>query len=246
MKSIKADYDIEWRFYGEMYGPASKEIDYVTAFNGKSPPGTSCMSMTSVKNNDFGLPLHLRSRISWWSRYLEKEKILYLQWNSVHNRKNQTFADFYTKLFNEADELDIEKFVIDIRYNSGGNGVLATKFLNEVIKRDYLSKDGNLFVITGKKSFSASISHILAPLFEYLNPIVVGEPSSARINQFGDPIDYHLPHSNFELTVSSRYYQGSFWGDTTNTITVNVPIFLYIGRLFLGKRSGNGLHPSDR
>ncbi|AXT20416.1 hypothetical protein D7030_04660 [Flavobacteriaceae bacterium AU392] len=226
IKSIDAGFNMDWEFRGEMYGPILKpnnKVKYVTAFD-KKISRDFMNEHNEIEKGNLNLPLHLQSRISWWSKYLKSDQTLYLQINHVQNRRNQTFREYYTRMFEDADKLDIKKFVIDLRYNSGGNGLLAYDFIKEIIKRDYLHKEGKLFVITGRKTFSASVSHILPELFKYLNPIMVGEPPSARWNHCGHPITYNLPNSKFRVNISSRYYQGSHWGDTTSIIPVNIPI----------------------
>ncbi len=221
------DFYMDWRFWGEVFGPEFTEedgVEYSTAFDEK-PPSDFLNEHAVLQKSDLGLPLHLRSRIAWWGDYLVDSQTLYLQFNSVQDRKNQTFADFYTRFFKEADRLTIDKFVLDLRYNSGGNGALGVPFINEIIKREGLYRPGKFFVVTGRKTFSAAVSHVLSELvLHHLQPVIIGEPSAARWNMFGDPVTYYLPHSNLKLNVSSRYYQGSYWGDKTDVISVDVPI----------------------
>ncbi|MGD9344650.1 MAG: hypothetical protein PVH84_02230, partial [Candidatus Aminicenantes bacterium] len=87
------------------------------------------------------LPLYLKkaipSFVPYWFEYIPGDKMLYFQYNSVTDWSQERFRDFTARLFKAYDEnaSEIDKFVIDVRFNSGGNGYLLRPFVHEYILR---------------------------------------------------------------------------------------------------------------
>ena len=56
--------------------------------------------------------------------------MLYFQYNAVDDWNKDPFEDFKSRLFKTFDEniKSIDKFVIDLRFNEGGNGYLINPF----------------------------------------------------------------------------------------------------------------------
>jgi hypothetical protein len=50
--------------------------------------------------------------------------------------------------------------IVDVRYNSGGDGSKVPAFIKQIIKRDRFDAPGNLFVISGRKTFSAAVDFV--------------------------------------------------------------------------------------
>jgi hypothetical protein len=110
------------------------------------------------------MPLFLKNQGEkikyYWFEHLVNDKTIYFQFNQVANQpdNDETFTQFSVRLWNYIDQNagNIDKLVIDLRQNNGGNGVLILPFLNQIIKRDYINKEGSLFVISGKRTHSAA------------------------------------------------------------------------------------------
>ena len=61
----------------------------------------------------------------------------------------ETLADFFNRAFAFADAHDVEKVVLDIRNNGGGNNTLTQPIIQNIVMRPSLNQRGKLFVIMG-------------------------------------------------------------------------------------------------
>ena len=158
------------------------------------------------------LPLYLKKvipdRIPYWFEYLSKDKMLYFQYNAVSDWNKDPFRDFTDRLFKTFDENinGIKKFVIDLRFNEGGNGYLITPFVNQFIQREKSFTNCKLYIITGTHTFSAA-PNFIGQMLKNTNAITVGDIASGPLNWCSDIIDFILPNSNIRVNISSMYWQ---------------------------------------
>jgi hypothetical protein len=232
LPSVEGKPGGDW-FYtsmGETGGPPG--TDLVTAFGGRAP---DAYLQDPDKNTD--LPLHLRGRRAYWFTYLESPHAMYVQINAMATRSalsKETFTEFVGKLFRATDAARIDRFIIDIRYNSGGNGDLIDTFVHEIIKRDALNQQGKLFTITGGKTFSAAAG-LLISLLQHTQTALVGEPAGVPLNGAGDADPMTLPNSKLHLTVSTNFHVGGKFKDLSWTIPVQFPALMTSSDYFGGK-----------
>jgi hypothetical protein len=167
-------------------------------------------------------PLHLRRQgpdVAWyWFEHLPEESALYVQLNQIGGQpgKDETLTQFTGRLwsFVDAHPDAVTKLIIDLRYNDGGNARRIIPFVNEIIKHDHLNRRGRLFVLVGKRTYSASVI-FLTELVEHTNAIVVGDPPACPFNFFSDAqARGRLPNSGFQLMVSSRQIDNAWAPDT--------------------------------
>jgi hypothetical protein len=162
------------------------------------------------------IPLYLKNtKTLYWFEYLEPQKIVYFQFNGVLNDSKESLAAFTERLFKFINEHEVEKLVIDMRWNNGGNTLLSTPLLYSLIKTDKVNQKGKLFVIIGRRTFSAAQN--TATFFErHTKAIFVGEPTGSRPNFVGEETPFLLPYSKVLVNVSDLYWQSS-WPDDYRT-----------------------------
>lgn len=136
----------------------------------------------------------------------------------VANTPEKTLAQFAEELFREVDG----KLIIDLRENWGGNGSLNRALLHHVIRSKTLQTPGSLFVLTGRRTFSAAIMFLI-DLEQHTNAIVIGEPTGGRPNHYGDSRRIVLPHSGLTVRASTLYWQLSDPRDLRTSIAPHVP-----------------------
>jgi hypothetical protein len=166
-------------------------------------------------------PLWLsRTADTYWFTYVPAGKLLYCQINEIQERgeKLQTFLD---RALAAADSAHAERFVLDLRLNGGGNGYF-NRTIVRALARSRFDERGRLFVITGRRTFSAA-EMLIDDLQKWSNPIFVGEPSSSRGNAYGDSKRLVLPNSGITLRVSSLWWQ--YWDprDKRPWIVTDIP-----------------------
>ena len=156
-------------------------------------------------------PMWLKKyRDPYWFEYLKETKTVFFQYNVVENRKSgDSLKLFFSKMFEFIEKNDVDKLVIDLRHNTGGNGVRNWNLIYGIIRSDKINRKGKLFVITGRKTFSAA-THAAVLLDSHTNSIIVGEPSSGNINSYGDHKPFTLPNSGILAFVSKYYHQNTY------------------------------------
>ena len=157
-------------------------------------------------------PLWLKDqRNRYWFEYLKEDRSLYLQINTMLDKEGETMEQFYDRALSAADSEKVERLIIDIRQNNGGNH-LALPLIHGLIRRPHLNQKGKLFVIIGRGTVSAGQN--LATLLEiHTNALFVGEPTSSRPNQYGVVGTFSLPNSKIFVWHSRFFIQDSNPGD---------------------------------
>ncbi|QFQ99394.1 hypothetical protein F9278_28205 [Streptomyces phaeolivaceus] len=164
------------------------------------------------------VPLSLRNAgCCYWFEYLPADRLVYLQLNNIMNDPDEPLADFTDRLFSFIEEYPVDRLVIDLRWNGGGNTFLATGLLRRLLSCAKLGRRGSLFLVVGRRTFSAAQN--TATLIErYTDAVVVGEPTGSRPNFTGETAPFLLPHSRLRVNISDLYWQSSFPMDSRTAI----------------------------
>jgi tetratricopeptide (TPR) repeat protein len=175
-----------------------------------SPPGWVFLPETLPTP----MPLYLRSPGAfYWFDHLPDARLVYFQFNGVGDDPAESPDAFYRRLFEFIDDHDADKLVIDLRWNSGGNTFFTLPLLHRIIGSRRINRRGHLFVIIGRKTFSAA-QNFTTFLERHTNAIFVGEPTGSSPNFVGESTPFVLPHSKLEVNVSDLYWQTSWPMDT--------------------------------
>ncbi len=168
-------------------------------------------------------PLYLLHRDSnFWFEEIGDEHVLYWQFNEVYDTAEETIADFATRLTNYIAKHGIQKLIIDLRFNMGGNNTLNRSLLHALIRAPELQKPGSLFVITSRGTFSAAMMFAI-DLEKHTNAIFVGESTGASLNHYGDSRKVRLPNSGITIRVSTLYWQYAGPKDNRQTLKPHIP-----------------------
>ncbi|MHA7057422.1 hypothetical protein ACWGOQ_0009415 [Aquimarina sp. M1] len=152
-------------------------------------------------------PLYLQQLDKvYFSEYLAKEKAMYVRHSRIKDEAEESTKEFYTRVFKEIETKDAEKLVIDLRLNGGGNNYLNKDIIKGLIKAEKINKIGKLFVILGKRTFSAC-QNLVNEIDNYTNVIFVGEPTAENINFWGDNRPVTLPNSSLRISLSYLWWQ---------------------------------------
>jgi tetratricopeptide (TPR) repeat protein len=139
---------------------------------------------------------------------LPEAKAVYVQYNQVGDKEGgETIAAFADRLLAFLDANPIERLVLDLRLNRGGNGELNRPLLVALIRARRVDRPGGLFVLVGRSTWSAA-QFLVNDLEKYTHAIFVGEPTGGKVNAFGDSSRITLPHSGVTVRVSTLWWQG--------------------------------------
>ncbi|WP_299532792.1 S41 family peptidase [Ulvibacterium sp.] len=123
---------------------------------------------------DVNPPYHLE--------YLEDKATLYMKLNVLKDPPNHSITDTYTELWEVVEKKEVDKLIVDLRNNGGGNLFNAWPFVFKLRQFPRLNKENKLIVLVGRKTFSAATA-FLSMLETHTNAIFIGEPSGGRPNQ---------------------------------------------------------------
>lgn len=156
-------------------------------------------------NDDETIPLYRQnSELSYWYKYMKEKNTLYFKYNSCLNDEEcGDIEDIIEQMLKIIDDNNIDKFVIDMRNNSGG----SDGYLNSLIEgiKDRTINDSNrLFVVTGRQTFSAAIIDACL-LREETNAFFIGEPTSGKPNHYGQARHFELPNSKIDIAYSTKH-----------------------------------------
>lgn len=158
-------------------------------------------------------PLWLRSvDAKHWYEKFDDVGIIYAQINQVRDDETRSLEEFGRELRKGLSEGDFRHLVIDLRHNNGGNGYLNWPFVRELVRTEVLDRPDGLFVITGRRTFSAAM--LLSSMIEFhTDALFVGEPTGSRPQFYGEDTEFQLPYSNLAGSISSRWFQNRFISD---------------------------------
>jgi tetratricopeptide (TPR) repeat protein len=168
----------------------------------------------------------LDGKHNYWFMHDKEHRAIFMQFNLVLDQQDESFAEFYKRMFAYIDENanSIDEFILDLRFNNGGNGSIVLPFLNEIIKRDNINQPGHFYTIIGRRSFSAAVL-LVAEMMVHTQTLLIGEPTGAAQNMFSDMVNRGtLPNCGTSLIVSSEIFNISWPGGKNWIISPHFPV----------------------
>ena len=142
----------------------------------------------------------------YYFEYLPDSKTVYIRHSQIQDDPSENVPTFYDRVFDFVENNDVEKLVLDVRLNGGGNNYKNKDIVTRVIKSEKINQVGKFFVIIGRRTFSAC-QNLVNELDNYTNVIFVGEPSSENVNFYGDNQRVELPNSKIPAYLSFAWWQ---------------------------------------
>lgn len=163
------------------------------------------------------LPLYRQNQEeNYWFEYLETTRTLYLQFNRCAEMEGLPFKDFCQEMLAFIDAHPVERLVVDMRDNGGGDSSLLAPFVRQ-LKGHALNRQGALYVIVGRGTFSSAVLNAL-DLAQETEAIFVGEPTSGSPAHYGEMKSFVLPNSGMRVNYSTKYFSTSIFGMSPMTI----------------------------
>jgi hypothetical protein len=142
----------------------------------------------------------------YWYEYLPDRKALFIQYNRCANDPARPFSDFARDLFAFADAHPIERVIVDLRFNSGGDSRVIEPLIHGLRARGSLRERGRLFALIGRATFSSGL--LAAIQFRNdLKAVLVGEPVGEKPNSYGEVRSIVLPHSRVTVQYSIKFFR---------------------------------------
>ena len=158
----------------------------------------------------FASPLtlpHLKERKYYWYEYIEEHQTLFFQYNVCWNQKDRpSFKEVVEEMFLFMDKNPVERLVVDLRQNTGGEPLIADPLIEGLKQRQEYGASGALFVLTGRRTFSAALTNAVH-LRKLAGARIVGEPSRGKPNSPSEGRDIDLEETGCWATVSTQFVE---------------------------------------
>lgn len=150
-------------------------------------------------------PLHLDGPpYLYWNKYDEPNHLLYLAYDAcADDPKAGPFAKLAAGTLAFVDQHRVDRFVIDLRRNQGGNSEIIKPLLDGLAARPALA--GKVYAIIGMHTFSSGMLDAI-DLKRDVHATLVGGPTSGKPNAYGEVKLVELPHSHFKLQYSTKHF----------------------------------------
>jgi hypothetical protein len=145
---------------------------------------------------------------SYWMEILPDGKTLYVQYNQCTSFQQFSMPKFAEEVRKAASQQPVERMVIDLRLNSGGDGYWNKFLLLAVIRSMNIDQKGKLFVIIGRRTFSAA-NQMAIDLERFTNAVFVGEPTGGALQNYGNHEPVVLPNSKLLVMIATVFYQNA-------------------------------------
>ena len=147
-----------------------------------------------------------RTKDNYWFEYLPSSGLLYFQYNRSHQSAGgQPIAEFGDKLISEIAAKKPAAFVVDLRFNTGGDLTVGKPMIKKIADR---IGEIPVFVITGRATFSAGITHVVQ-LKEWAHAIIVGEPVGDGLDIWSEGGNLLMPNSKLTLHYTNAFHSYS-------------------------------------
>lgn len=140
------------------------------------------------------LPLYLRDPTrNYWFEYLPESGVLYFQYNRSQDAPDESTARFGERLLAAIARNRPRAFVMDVRFNTGGNLTLAAELMKKLQEE---TRGIPRYIVTGRATFSAGISQV-ASWRQAGDVTIVGEPVGDELEMWAEGGNVRLPNSGF-------------------------------------------------
>ena len=170
------------------------------------PPGKSS-SLIMLSDQ---IPLsfqHLEAPL--WFTYLPDSQTVYVDFRSYRELQEET-----KHLWEFIAQHPARRVIIDMRWNGGGNYMHGREYLvSKITFMPQVNRAGRLFVITGRRTFSAGMTNV-TDFRRETEAIIVGEPTGARPNGYQENHWFTLPFSEIRVSCATLEYRFQPYNDS--------------------------------
>lgn len=141
---------------------------------------------------------------NYWYRVLPDHNAIYVGYLACAEQQGYPFQKFASEVLEEIEKQQLEKLIIDIRFNGGGSELVAQPLFRALESHPRLKK-GQLFVLIGNKTFSSAKGAALQ-LRSKTDAILVGSPIPQCPNSFGEVRKFKSPNFGIPVYYSTKFF----------------------------------------
>jgi hypothetical protein len=137
----------------------------------------------------------------YWFEYLPDSLALYIQFDQCENDPKHPFSKFTDELFAFVDSHRVERAIVDLRFNGGGNSRVIIP-----LKSGLRSRHLPTFVLIGDGTFSSAQDNAIE-MRNQNDATLVGAATGEKPNGYGEVRTLTLPNSGIHVQYSTEYFR---------------------------------------
>jgi hypothetical protein len=180
------------------------------------PYGSDISSIVVQRPDPKSLPAwRTQPRFPYGFQYLDDSATFYIWYDTCSNHPDKPVADFIAETITALDARisespqKIDRVVVDLRRNGGGNSALFMPMIEQLSKREFLTRPAHLFCLIGRRTFSSGMMNA----YQLRNAVnecrLLGEPTGGSPNAYGEVKTFTLPNSKLTVQYSTKLFRGS-------------------------------------
>lgn len=154
-------------------------------------------------------------------RTLPDRKAVYVSLDAMDDTPGKSFAEFTAEARTALADPDIERVILDLRRNGGGNNMLPEPLRRSLVK-SHINRPGGIIVLISPNTFSAAMN-LATRLERETYALFVGEPTGGRPNHFGDAKLLSGSATGVEYLISTLRWQDSMPFDDRIWLLPDIP-----------------------
>lgn len=182
------------------------------SFEFRMQDGTHRRSTLSA-GTGMGNPTSLSGRLLRWSKPeknywfhpLPGSDAIYFCYSACREMPDLPFAAFQRQLLNAITETRCQRLIIDLRDNGGGNSAILDPLIASLVEEKFPTGPLPVFVLIGRGTQSSAAMNAI-DLKQRAAAVLVGEPSGAKPNHYGELNQLELPNSHLRIQYSTTYF----------------------------------------
>jgi len=153
------------------------------------------------------LPLYRQQRSTQnWFELLGDQRAVYFHYWTCADEREKRVADVGEDVLAAIDDNDVQRVIVDLRGNGGGNSALLMPFIQRLASRKNVNRPGGIIVLVGRGTFSSAHLNAVS-LRTDLHAVLIGESTGQKPNAYGEVKTFALPHSKIEVRYSTKFWK---------------------------------------
>lgn len=171
--------------------------------------------------------MYQHNDLSYWMQELPENQTLYVRFNEILEREDLPYSQFFYNIMHTIHgDSTIQKLVIDLRDNGGGKVFQGLDGFLQSLNNSGIS----VYVLVDNATLSGAVWVSVNIMQIVEHAVLVGTPTGEPPTMCANRVDYTMPNSGYEFSVSERYME--FWpGYEGNAIQPDITIYQTIGDL---------------
>lgn len=137
----------------------------------------------------------------WWERM---GSALYVAYDRCVDDPQRPFAEFAAEVFAAAADPAVDRLVVDLRRNPGGDSAVFDPFVARLAGHR-LDHPERLVLLIGPRTYSSAVLNAVA-LDTATAATLVGQETGGAVNGYGEVGSFTLPSSGLVVEHSTRYF----------------------------------------